>query len=509
MNEEPAALAESSAPSAVAASCEAGSPARVSPGTLATGLLGSVAMLAGGLGAGGVLRVDPILSGTPLAAWRHGTGRLVAEVLVYAGLALLVWAWVRLGREVTGKRVGVRWTRITALAWMAPLSIAPPLFTRDVFSYLGQGELALHGLDPYGVGPAVLHDQIAANVHPLWAHTPAPYGPLFILLASGIVAAVGEHLIAAVILTRLVLAAGLALLIYALPGLAHELGGEHRMALWLFVASPMVVVDLFGGAHNDLLMIGLLACGVLLTLRRSHVAGIALVSAAMAVKATAGLALPFLVWVWAGHLEGTLLRRFARAFAAAVAVFAVVFAVVFAAASIAAGVGLGWVTALRAPTMVESWLNVPTTVARAVHALVGLVVAVPLGPFIVAVGALGGLAVLVFSVWEWWRARGGGAGAVARLALVLIAVAAIIPPTEPWYLTWGFALLACTAWPRRMLPLYVTGSVFVMLLAYPSGESAAGNVAVMLGGLAGSLLAGWALQHPDPLRLRRLCPGRA
>jgi alpha-1,6-mannosyltransferase len=505
MNEEPAALAESSAPSAVPASFEVGPSARVSPGTLATGLLGSLAILVGGLGAGGVLRVDPILSGTPLAAWRHGTGRLAAEVLVYAGLALLVWAWVRLGREVTSDRVGARWTRITALAWMAPLSIAPPLFTRDVFSYLGQGELALRGLDPYGVGPTVLGDQIAANVHPLWAHTPAPYGPLFILIASGIVAAVGEHLIAAVILMRLVLAAGLGLLVYALPGLARELGGEHRMALWLFVASPMVVVDLFGGAHNDLLMIGLLAGGVLLTLRRRHVAGIALVSAAMAVKATAGLALPFLVWVWAGHLEGSLPRRFARAFAAAVAVFAAV----FAAATFAAGVGLGWVTALRAPTMVESWLNVPTTVARAVHALVGLVVAVPVGPFVVALGALGGLAVLVFTAWEWWRARGGGPDAVRRLALVLIAVAAIIPPTEPWYLTWGFALLACTAWPRRTLPLYVAGSVFVMLLAYPSGESAAGDVAVMLGGLAGSLLAGWALRRPDPLRLRRLLPGRA
>jgi alpha-1,6-mannosyltransferase len=502
MSEDQAALTEPAAPGTVPGAPDAGSSGAGRSLTLATGLLGTLAILAGGLGAGGVLRVDPVLSGTPLAAWRHGTGRTVAEVLVYAGLALLVWAWVRLGHEVSGGRAGAAWVRISALAWMAPLLVAPPLFTRDVFSYLGQGELALRGLDPYGVGPAVLGDQIAANVHPLWAHTPAPYGPLFILLASGIVATVGEHLIVAVILMRLALAVGLALLLCALPGLARELGGEHRMALWLFAASPMVVVDLFGGAHNDLLMIGLLACGTLLTLRRRHVGGLALVSAAMAVKATAGLALPFLVWVWAGHLQGSPVRRFARAFAAAVAVFAVV----FAAATFAAGVGLGWVTALRAPTMVESWLNVPMTVARAVHALVGLVAAVPVGPFLVVAGALGGLTLLVFTIREWWQARGGGPDAVRRMALVLIAVAAIIPPTQPWYLTWGLALLAGTAWPRRVLPLYVAGSSFVMLLAYPSGESAAGNAAVMLGGLAASILAGWALQRADPPRLRRLMP---
>jgi alpha-1,6-mannosyltransferase len=505
MSEDQAALTASAAPGAVPGEPEIGSSAHVSPRTLATGLLGSLAILAGGLGAGGVLRVDPVLSGTALAAWRHGTGRVVAEVVVYAGLALLVWAWVRLGREVASGRTRAAWVRVTALAWMAPLLIAPPLFTRDVFSYLGQGELALRGLDPYGVGPAVLGDRIAANVHPLWAHTPAPYGPLFILLASGIVAAVGEHLIAAVILMRLVLAVGLALLLYALPGLARELGGEHRMALWLFAASPMVVVDLFGGAHNDLLMIGLSACGTLLVLRRRHIAGVGLVSAAMAVKATAGVALPFLVWVWAGRLVGSPARRFARACAAAMAVFAAV----FAAATFAAGVGLGWVTALRAPTMVESWLNLPMTVARAARALVGLVVAVPVGPFIVVAGALGGLALLVFTVRQWWRARGGGPDAVRRMAIVLIAVAVIIPPTQPWYLTWGFTLLVCTTWPRRVLPCYVGGSLFVMLLAYPSGESAAGNAAVMLGGLVASLLAGASMHRSDPLRLRRLVPGRA
>ncbi len=39
------------------------------------------------------------------------------------------------------------------------------------------------------------------------------------------------------------------------------------------VASPMTVIHLVGGPHNDLLMIGLLAMGVLLVLERKHAAG--------------------------------------------------------------------------------------------------------------------------------------------------------------------------------------------------------------------------------------------
>ena len=62
--------------------------------------------------------------------------------------------------------------------------LGPPLFTRDVFSYLAQGALPLAGLDPYAVGPEALPGIFTQNVHYFWQDTPAPYGPLFILLAK-------------------------------------------------------------------------------------------------------------------------------------------------------------------------------------------------------------------------------------------------------------------------------------------------------------------------------------
>jgi alpha-1,6-mannosyltransferase len=238
--------------------------------TLVQGLVGSLAILVGSLGAGGDLIEDPVLGDSPFSWIRYGHGQQLAQAVLYIGVGLLVWAWVRLGREIVERTVAARGVLVAGLTWIAPMIIAPPTFTRDVFSYLGQGEEALRGIDPYSVGPSVLGDAIAANVHPFWQTTPAPYGPLFILLAKGVAAIIGEHLILGVILMRLVLMVGLLLVVLAMPGLVRHLGGRLSVAFWLMVASPMTVIHLVGGPHNDLLMVGLLCMGVLLVLERSR-----------------------------------------------------------------------------------------------------------------------------------------------------------------------------------------------------------------------------------------------
>ncbi|MGH3494217.1 MAG: polyprenol phosphomannose-dependent alpha 1,6 mannosyltransferase MptB [Sciscionella sp.] len=466
--------------------------------TLLLGAIGSVALVIGGLGAGGVLVYDPVLARLGMQGWRLGTGHTIAEVVVYIGVVLLVWAWVRLGRDVFARRVGSRAVLACAAGWLLPTLVSPPLFTRDVFSYIGQGALALHGYDPYSIGPAILGGPIAANVHPFWLHTPAPYGPLFILLAKIVAWIIGAHLILGVILMRLVLAVGLALLLWALPRLVGELGGRLPVTLWLVVASPMMVVHLFGGPHNDLLMVGLLAAGVLLVLRGQHVGGIALTTTAMAVKATAGIALPFLVWVWAGHLEGTLRRRFLRACSMAVGIFVVV----FAACTLLAGVNLGWITALRAPTMIVNWLNPPTGVGIAVHALASLFGNISEGAFVVVARGFGVLLLLYILIKQWWAARTGGIDAVRRLGLVLCAVAVLSPPTLPWYLSWGFVLLAARPWRKGPVAVVIALTMFLVIAYFPSGEDATHAWGYLTLAIAGSVFAGLAFD--PPMWLRRL-----
>lgn len=466
--------------------------------TVAQGTVGSVAILIGSLGAGGDLINDPILGTSPLSWIRYGHGQQLAQAILYIGVGLLVWAWVRLGRDVMAKRVSPRAVLITGLSWIAPMIISPPAFTRDVFSYLGQGEQLLRGIDPYSVGPFVLGDNIALNVHPFWQTTPAPYGPLFLLLAKGVAALIGEHLILGVILMRLVLMIGLLLVVLSLPGLVGHLGGRLSVAFWLMVASPMTVIHLVGGPHNDLLMLGLLASGVLLVLNGRHASGIALVTLAMAVKATAGVALPFLMWVWAARLEGTLARRFVRASAAVLGIVIVVFGACMAVAR----VNFGWIGALHAPTMIVNWTNLPTGVGEIVHVVVNWFGTVPEQPFVNMFRFLGIAGFVVFFAVQWWKSRDGGPAAVRRLAVTLLTAAVLIPPTLPWYLTWGLVIISAAPWKRGWLAFSAAIAVLILLVYYPNGEGAMGSWGHMVWVFLAAILTGVSMVKYDPLGLR-------
>jgi alpha-1,6-mannosyltransferase len=479
-----------------------GAPPR---GPLLIGLVAALLMVVGGFGAGGILIRDPVLTNSSLGFWRYGHGRELATVFIYLGVVLMAYAWVRLGREVLAERVGGRCVLATAAVWTAPMLVGPPLFTRDVFSYLAQGALPLAGFDPYGVGPEAMPSVFTANVHYFWQDTPAPYGPLFILLAKSVAWLVGTNVIAGVLLMRLTLVLGLVLLVWALPELTRRLGGSVPVALWVAVANPVMVIHMVGGGHNDLLVMGLLATGSLLMLRGQHVGGIALATAAMAVKASAGVALPFLVLVWAAHMSGSRSARITKAGAAGVGVFAAV----FAAITLAARVDLGWLPALSAPSMIVNWMSLPTGVGEFVHWLLEIPFDLPKQPFVNVARIIGAAALLYIAVRQWWAARDGGPDAVRRAGIVLLAVAVLSPATLPWYVSWGMALLAAAPWSRRGLTRLVFFSLLLVILYYPNGEDALYNGPYLLVCAALCALAAASLRRVDPLGLTLRSPAPA
>ncbi len=473
-------------------------PGRPLSGTVLLGLAGSVLLATMAVGAGGILVTDPLLTGGPLSWIRYGHGRDLATMALYLGVGMIVWAWVRLGRDVLAGTATVQHVQVAGAVWIAPMVLSPPLFTRDVYSYLAQGALALRGLDPYQVGPSELPPgPIADNVHYAWQTTPAPYGPLFILIARTMNWLTDEDAIGGVIGMRLVLLAGLGLLVFALPRLADQLGGNRTVTLWLVVANPMTVVHLVGGPHNDLLMIGLLAVGTLLVLQRKHVGGIALVTVAMAVKVSAGIALPFLVWIWAARLPGSRGTALLRASAGSLAVFATVFTSV----TMLSGVGLGWIPALTAPSLIVNWMSLPTGAGQLAHAMTSPLHDLSSDPFILVGRILGSGVFLVLLARQWWLARDGGPAAVRCAAIALLWSALLAPATLPWYFTWALVLAAALPWRRSPLALVVAGSTWLVLATYPSGESAFNSWPYQVGMVAVALVAATALLRRDPLHV--------
>jgi alpha-1,6-mannosyltransferase len=464
-------------------------PANPRP-TIILGTAGSLLLLAGSFAAAAGSIRHPFLGG-PLDWLNYGHGRMLAEFAVYVGYALMIVAWIQLGRHVIAGRLSTRPVLVAAACWTVPMLFAPALFTRDVFSYLAQGAVALDGYDPFTVAPTVLgaDSEILNNVHPFWQGTPAPYGPLFILLAKGTVWLVGSNVYAGIVVTRLLQLSGLALLVWALPGLVRHLGGKLPVAAWLLIAGPITVVHLVGGPHNDLMMIGLLAAGTLLVLDGKHAAGIAVVAVSVAVKASSAVALPFLVWVWAGRLPSTRWRNFVRAGAAALGVFAVV----FAALTLLAGVDLGWLGMLNASSRLVNWLSPPTALGEIVHGLAGIFVDSSRDPYVTVTRILGEAVLVVLVVRQWWLAREGGTDAVRRAAIALLLVAVLSPTMLPWYLTWGLAIGAALPWRPRWLAVAAGVSVFMVAPYSASGEQLLYEWPLMFVAVALSALAGYAL----------------
>ena len=167
------------------------------------GATGTVLMAIGALGVGARPVVQDPTFGVRLLNLPSRI-QTVSLTMTTTGAVMMTLAWLMLGRFALGER---RMTRSqldrTLLLWVIPLLIAPPMYSRDVYSYLAQSEIAINGLDPYKVGPATglgLDHVFTLSVPTMWRETPAPYGPLFLWIGQGISALTGENIVFAVLL---------------------------------------------------------------------------------------------------------------------------------------------------------------------------------------------------------------------------------------------------------------------------------------------------------------------
>ena len=141
------------------------------------------------------------------------TRYILSVVLVYGGLVLLMRVWLRLAEVMKlhpGAKLKSLWWML--LLWATPMIVAPPLFSRDVFSYAAQGEMTSAHISPYLFGPFTLGSGPYPNpVDPLWGNTPAPYGPFFLFLDGSIAKITRHNQLATVVGLRLLEVAAVAI----------------------------------------------------------------------------------------------------------------------------------------------------------------------------------------------------------------------------------------------------------------------------------------------------------
>ena len=453
---------------------------------LVLGLVATVVIVCGAL-AGGRLFVSTLPGAwffgpttSPADSAAAAQPPVLALIGVYGGIVLLARAWLDLLR-VSRSHPGMPVRRVAGVigAWAVPLAVAPPLFSRDVYSYAGQGEMVAHGISPYLYGTGVL-GVTPFSILPgsFWANTPSPYGPAFLWL-DGLVTNLSHHqVLTDLVLLRLLAVAGLVLALWAIPVLARAAGRDPASAVVLALGSPLVLTTLVGGAHNDALMLGLLLGGLAVARRHGTVPGIVLCALAASVKAPAMLAVVFLGWNWPGPSA-----RFSRRVGHAAAGSAIGLATLSAVAWIT-GLGWGWVRTAAAPARIITGIT-PVDSASRLLTDVAHLVGIGVGPSevrtVVAVAAL--TAVVLLGCWLLWRSP--DLGVERSLGLVLLALVLLGPILWPWYLTWALAVLAPTAgrWTRRAVIALAIGGALVGATAVVKAASA-----LAAAGVAGALL---------------------
>src|SRR6202049_2322213 len=153
------------------------------------GATGTVLMGIGALGAGARPVVQDPTFGVRLLNLPSRI-QTVSLTMTTTGAVMMALPWQMLGRCTLGKgRMPRADPARTLLLWIVPLLPAPPMYSKDVYSYLAQSEISLLGLDPYRVGPAPglgLGHVFTLSVPSLWRGTAGPHRPLFFLVGRGL-----------------------------------------------------------------------------------------------------------------------------------------------------------------------------------------------------------------------------------------------------------------------------------------------------------------------------------
>ncbi|BBX70499.1 polyprenol phosphomannose-dependent alpha 1,6 mannosyltransferase MptB [Mycolicibacterium psychrotolerans] len=450
------------------------------------GATGTVLMAIGALGAGARPVVQDPTFGVRLLNLPSRI-QTVSLTMTTTGAVMMTLAWLMLGRFALGKR---RMTRSqvdrTLLLWALPLLIAPPMYSKDVYSYLAQSEISLQGSDPYRVGPAPglgLDHVFTLSVPSLWRETPAPYGPLFLWIGRGISAITGENIVEAVLFHRLMVLLGVGLIVWATPRLARRCGVAEVSALWLGATNPLLFMHLVAGIHNEALMLGLMLAGTEFALRGIEatsgavrgrwyapgmlLAGTVLITMSSQVKLPGLLALGFVAMALANRWGGTV-----KAFLLAGGALGAVSLAVMALIGWASGLGFGWLFTLGTANVVRSWMSPPTLLALGTGQ-VGILLG--LGDHTTAVLALtraiGVSLIAIIVTWLLFAVLRGRLHPVGGLGVALGVTVLLFPVVQPWYLLW--AIIPLAAWATR--PGFRAAVIAVTLIVGIFGPTANGD----------------------------------
>jgi hypothetical protein len=164
-------------------------------------------------------------------------------------------------------------------------------------------------------------------------------------------------------------------------------------------------------------------------------------------------------------------------------------AAAFAAVTTLSGMGLGWIRQVNSSVPVVNWLSLPTSLASLWHAARGLGFAHTADGTVEGFRTAGTVLTLVVLVVLWAAARRWPPLTLCAIALTVTVL--LGPSVQPWYYAWALVIVAVTAPVGRRRPIswLAFGSIALLLITLPEGDSILGSPLSLLAVLATAGLA--------------------
>lgn len=425
----------------------------------------------------------------PLRVWTPGV-TISAVGLVIGGL-LLVRSWLRLGQALqlpwttgsggpnvatakeSARKYRINDHKLSVITraiwwWVTPLMFTFPIMSRDVFSYIAQGRLLHAGLNPYGEGVSSLPGWFMTGADSLWAQSPSPYGPAFLLISQLVWFVTDGGPEWAILLFRLMFLGGMAMCMWAIPRLARRFGARGDWAQWIVIANPLFGLYMIAGAHNDTLMLGLLLTGLYCIdpswppdkRRRRILLGFVLLAGSIAIKPLTVLVLPFagLLLIWRPG-ERTAYRDRIKIWAKSVLVVGGVL-LIFGAIT---GLWFGWIEAMTTAGSAAFPYAPFGLLGLGIGWIFDTLWGTGVEPVAEIFYSLGTIAIAAVTAWLALLPR--PQRPVLSAAIALLTAVLVSDVFQPWYVLWVLPLLAVVGvwrgWASSLLYLLVTVLVIV------------------------------------------------
>ncbi|WP_133833408.1 polyprenol phosphomannose-dependent alpha 1,6 mannosyltransferase MptB [Arthrobacter sp. JUb115] len=363
---------------------------------------------------------------------------------------ILARPWVQAAGEITGRELA----RVLAM-WSAPLMLSFPILSRDVYSYLAQGRMLHADKSPYAEGVSALPGWFDGGSDSLWAQSPSPYGPFFLVLARIIYFASNGIPEIGVGLLRVIAVLGVWGCYHFTAKLAQKMGQSANWANWAIVGNPLFLLTMIGGVHNDALMIAGVFSAFAYAYDRRPIAATMALAIAVSVKPIVLLALPFIGLILLGRSPS---MRERWKIWAKVAALSLTWLLLIGAVT---NLWFGWLLAMftagdaafpYAPVGLIGWSL--SNLAGIFGADISLVNAIVVGVFQVIALAIVARLALAKEI----------SSPVRLAAWALSAVVLLAPIIQPWYILWLMALFAIShkvSWGSEKLMIYASSLILV------------------------------------------------